>query len=129
MESVFRLRLWRQRRLTLLIGLKFPEPKLIIGSFVLIKNSSSYSPHHVPSSLATLAACFLNSHHQPPDVVSFCLGDDGQQDTGSTSCPVRRLARWDGELSVPSKPPSCVRISRSSTSIHGRGSFLNRRIT
>lgn len=111
------------------LGLIFPEPGLIIGRFMWIKYSSSLPSHHVPYSLATLTACFLNSHHRPPDVVSFCLRDDGQQDTGSTSRPVRRLSRRDGGLPVPSEPPSRLRINRASTSICVRGSFLNRRIT
>lgn len=94
-----------------------------------IKYSSSLPSHHVPCSLATLTAFFLNSHRRPPDVVPFRLRDDGQQDTGSASRPVRGLTRRDGGLPVPSEPPSRLRISRASTSIGVRGSLLNRRIT
>lgn len=105
----------------------FPEPGLIIGRFMWIKYSSSLPPHHVPRSPATLAACFLTQ--RPPVVVSFRLRDDGQQDTGSASRPVRRLPRRDGGLPIPPQPPPRLRISRASTSVCVRRSFLNRRIT
>lgn len=102
----------------------------------MIKYSSSpsFSPASCPL-LGGRARCVsfkLCAAGSPHVASSFCPGDDGQQNTGSTSCPVRWLDRRHGELSVPPQPPPCVRAGRASVAVRRRRcrrSFLHRRIT